>query len=107
MSELGKLMWIARIARPGAICDASESAQTFPTEETIEFLEEEEFCPKNEEKEIPTEEEEDFEHMPGFADFKSWRRDENKANLPKKNKKIDTSKTHFTVRSLVFLRKAM
>ena len=28
-SELGKSMWIARIARPGAICDASAAAQTF------------------------------------------------------------------------------
>ena len=28
-SELGKLMWIARIARPGAIYDASAAAQTF------------------------------------------------------------------------------
>ena len=33
MSELGKLMWKAMIARPGAIYDASESAQIFPTEE--------------------------------------------------------------------------
>ena len=30
-SELGKLMWIARIARPGAIYDASVPAQTYPT----------------------------------------------------------------------------
>ena len=28
-SELGKLMWIARLARPGAIYDASADAQTF------------------------------------------------------------------------------
>ena len=36
-SELAKLMWIARIARPGAIYDASASAQTFPGEE-MKFL---------------------------------------------------------------------
>ena len=28
-SELGKLMWLARIARPGAIYDASAAAQNF------------------------------------------------------------------------------
>ena len=39
-SELGKLMWIARIARPGAIYDASASAQTFATGEMMDFLEE-------------------------------------------------------------------
>ena len=37
-SELGTLMWIARIARPGAIYDASAAAQTFPTGELIGFL---------------------------------------------------------------------
>ena len=28
-SELGKLMWLARIARPGAIYDASAAARSF------------------------------------------------------------------------------
>ena len=37
-SELGKLMRIARIARPGAIYDASAAAQTFPNEEMVGFL---------------------------------------------------------------------
>ena len=36
-SELGTLMWIARIARPGAIYDASAAAQTFSTGELIKF----------------------------------------------------------------------
>ena len=36
-SELGKLMWIARIARPGAIYDASAAAQTFSVEEMVIF----------------------------------------------------------------------
>ena len=38
-SELGKLMWIARIARPGVIYDASAATQTFPDGEIIDFLE--------------------------------------------------------------------
>ena len=36
-SELGKLIWIALIARPGAIYDASASAQTSPTGEMMDF----------------------------------------------------------------------
>ena len=36
-SELGKLMWIARIAPPGAIYEASASAQPFPNEEMKPF----------------------------------------------------------------------
>ena len=50
ISELGKLMWVARIARPGAIYDASESAQTFPTGEMMDFPEEESTLSENEEK---------------------------------------------------------
>ena len=38
-SELGKLMRIARIARPEAIYDASAAAQTFSAGELIEGLE--------------------------------------------------------------------
>ena len=38
-SELGKLIWTARIARPGAIYEASADAQTFPDGEIIEVLE--------------------------------------------------------------------
>ena len=38
-SELGKLMWIARIARPGVIYDALAAAQTFSDGEIIDFLE--------------------------------------------------------------------
>ena len=41
-SELGKLMWIARIARPDAIDDASAAAQTFSVGEMGIFIEEEE-----------------------------------------------------------------
>ena len=66
-SELGKLMWIARIARPGAIYDASAAAQTFSTAELIEFLGDGNLFPDNDEKGPFSEE--DFDRMPGFADF--------------------------------------
>ena len=36
--ELGKLMWIARVARPGVMCDALAAAQTFSDGEMIDFL---------------------------------------------------------------------
>ena len=89
-SELGKLMWIARIARPGAIYDASASAQTFSAAEMMDFLEEEEeesTLSENEEK-IALTEEEDFDHMPGFAEFKSRRQAANKANILKTERSI-------------------
>ena len=80
-SELWNLMWIARIARPGAIYDASASAQTFPTGEMMDFLEEEEeiTLSGNEEKISLTAE--DFDRMPGFAAFKSSRQAANRANI--------------------------
>ena len=95
-------MWIARIARPGAIYDASASSQTFPTGEMMDFLAEEEeiTLSENEEKIFLTEE--DFGHMPGFDEFKSRSQPANKANVLKN--KIDTSKTHFAVRNLIFLK---
>ena len=37
-SELWKLLWIARIARPGAIYDASASAQPFPNRRNDGFF---------------------------------------------------------------------
>ena len=91
-------MWIARIARPGAIYDASASSKTFPTGEVVDLLEESTLS-ENEEK-ISLTEEGDFDHMPGFAEFKSRRQSANKANIFK-NKKVDTPKTHFTVRNLI------
>ena len=36
-SELGKLMWVARAARPGAIYDASAAEQTFSDGEILRF----------------------------------------------------------------------
>ena len=38
-SELGKLMWIARIARPGAIYDASAATQAFSEGELYDVSE--------------------------------------------------------------------
>ena len=63
----------------------------------------------NEENEVSTSEKKgDFEHMPGLAKFMGERKkDVNKANLLKKNKRIDTSKTHFTVQNLIFLGNAI
>ena len=86
-SELGKLMWIARIARPGAIYDASAAAQTFSTVEMIEFSEEENLFFGR--WEVGSFIEEDFAHMSGFAYFKSKRKEANNANISKHNK-IDT-----------------
>ena len=65
-SELGRLMWIARIARPGAIYDASAAARTFTTEEIADFQNESASIPNtaeggNTQNEIKR----DFEHMPG------------------------------------------
>ena len=88
-SELGKLMWVARIARPGAIYDASAAAQTISVEEMKCFSEEEEE-EDEEEKEVQEieefcyskEEEEDlFDHMPGFANSKSRNLEANKVNI--------------------------
>ena len=105
-SELGELMWLARISRPDAIYGASAAARNFANfkpgvsngeipEDEIEEEEEEgrikEVVPK------PN----DFEHMPGFKDFLLENSKEaNKVNLFKKPKKADTSKTHFAVANL-------
>ena len=103
-SELGKLMWLARIARPGAIYDAPAAARNFANSK-----------PGNCDGEISNEENEegnanennpkpsDFAHIPGFRNFiASKSKDANKVNLLKKQKKADTSKTHFTVANLIF-----
>ena len=69
-SELWKLMRIARIARPGAIYDASAAAQTCTVSEMVDISEEKEEFAENEEKEdSPGEGKSDFGHMPGFSEF--------------------------------------
>ena len=103
-SELGKLMWIARIAQPGAIYDASASAQKFTDGELTDVVKKGEEFSENGWKEVSEgEKQEDFRRMADFAKFMGERqKDVNKVNLFKKNKEIDTSKTHFTVRNLFF-----
>ena len=81
-------MRIARIARPGAIYDASASVTKFSAAEMIEF-QAGEFCSGNEGKEIFTEEdEEDFDRMPDFAEFKSGGQEANKVNILKSIRKL-------------------
>ena len=102
-SEPGKLMRIARTARPGAIYDAPAAAQTFSDVGILGVLEQVAGILENGEKEVsPNEKKEDFEHMPGFAKFMMGRqKDVNIANLLK-GSKIGSSKTHFTVQNLIF-----
>ena len=68
--ELGKLTWIARMARPGLIYDADAAAQEFPNGGINVGKREEETL--KEEEEIRKKEEggkEDFGHMPGCINF--------------------------------------
>ena len=90
-------MRIARIARPGAIYDASAAAQTFSGGGLLDVSEKGGGSLENGEMDVsPIWKKEDFEHMPGFAKFMGGRRkDVNKGNLLKKRKKIDTSKNAF------------
>ena len=94
-SGLGKLMWLARIARPGAIYDAPAAARNFAN-----------FKPENGDGGISFEGNEkenaytdnpkpgDFEHIPGFKNFVEKKSENaNKVNLFKQRKKADTSKT--------------
>ena len=95
-------MWIARIARPGAIYDASAASHTFSTGELVGFLGEENSLSENEEKEPISEEEEDFDHIPGFADFKNKKQQANKVNISKKNKKLTLRKRILRCGTLFF-----
>ena len=97
-SELGKLMRIARIARPGAIYDASAAAQTFPEGKWSTQWSKMRISPKMQKREI-------FRRkgrmiMSTFHVLKKTQErqsDVNKVDLLKKNKKTDPPKTHFTV----------
>ena len=109
-SELGKLMWLARIARPDAIYDASVAAQNFanwkPDVSKGEISEDE--IQEEEPIKVDVPKPNDFEHMPGFKDFLLGNSKEaSKVNLFKKPKKVDTSKTHFAVANLLPLKKAI
>ena len=103
-SELGKLMRLARIARPGAIYDASAAARNFANfkpgncDGDVSF-EENEGGNANADKPKPS----DSERIPGFKNFAGNKSGSvNKANLPKQRKKADTSETHFAVANLIF-----
>ena len=76
-------MRIARIARPGAIYDASTAAQTFPECEIIEEnVECGEIFKIEEEEGLTKSKENDFEHMPGFTKILHGEQmDVNKVNL--------------------------
>ena len=52
-SELGKLTSAARIARPGAIYDASAAAPTFPVGKMVDSLGEKETFPKMKKRRSP------------------------------------------------------
>ena len=76
-SELGKLMWLARIARPDAIYDASAAAQNFANFKP-EIDDEENFFEGNEKENAYTDNPKpsDFDHIPGFKI--SWKRNRKK-----------------------------
>ena len=59
-------MWIARIALPGSIYDASAAAQTFPGWDGRRFGRKEDFSEKEEMEDSEKESKNDFEHIPGF-----------------------------------------
>ena len=88
-SGLGKLMRIARIARPGAIYDAPADAQTFPEGELLDVLEQKgDILANGENEDFRKEKEKDFEHIPGLSEFiKGHPKDVNKVNLLKKIRK--------------------
>ena len=92
--DLGKLMRIARIARPDVIYDALAAAQTFPDGEIIDFLEKGDAILANEEKGAKgKKKKEDFGHMHGFTKFMSGEiKEVNKVNLPKRRRKLTTQK---------------
>ena len=108
-SELGKLMWLARIARPDAIYDASAAAQNFANwqpDVSKDEISEDEIQEGPIKVDVPKPN--DSEHTPGFKDFLFENSKEvNEVNLFKKPKKADTSKTHFAVENLLPLKKAI
>ena len=89
-------MGSARIARPGAIYDASAAAQTFSVGKTIDILGEKEDFSENEENEDPQKEREnDFEQIPGFSKILQGRQtDVDELDLLKGNKKSGQSQKH-------------
>ena len=102
-SELGKLMWLTRIARPDAIYDASAASRNFAN--CKPDVSKEEILDNDIQKEEPINadvpEPSDFGHMPGFKNFlPESLKEASKVNLFKRPKKADTSKTHCAVANL-------
>ena len=85
-SELWKLMWIALIARPGAIYDASAAAQTFSGGELFDISDRCEEILGNGENGVPQKgKKNDFGRMSGFSEFTGGQqKDVNEVNLPRK-----------------------
>ena len=71
-SELGKLMWLARIARPDAIYDASVAAQNFANwkpDVSKGGISDDEIQEEEETIKVDVPKPNDFEHVQGFKDF--------------------------------------
>ena len=62
-------MWIARIARPGAIYDASAAAQTFSGGKIIDVSEEKEDILEIKENGDFRKKGDDSDRIPGFSEF--------------------------------------
>ena len=108
MVGIRELMRISRIARPGAIYDASATSQTFTERVNCR-------CSNREwgdseygkEENIQTEIRSDFGHMPGYQGF--WRNSTEceYGESFEENREIGKSKTRFTVANLIFLKHAI
>ena len=68
-SESGELMWVARIALPGAIYDASAAAQTFREGGRSMFWKRKKTFRKMGKRRFLDRKENDFEHIPGFQNL--------------------------------------
>ena len=102
-SELWKLIWISRIARPGAIYEASTAAQAFNEGGNGRLGSWKGRVSESRSDRKHTERSENGpERMPGFRDVSAGSQSiETKANLPKKIKRSAIENT-FMVRNLVF-----
>ena len=97
-SGLGKLMRVARIARPGAICDASAAAQTFSSGKMIDILEEKKIFQKMKKIKIPRKKVRvRLIICLAFQNFTGKTIGCQQSAPFKENKQSGPSKTHFTV----------
>ena len=107
-SGLGKLMCIARIARPGAIYAASATAQTFSVWRMGIFRKKRRLFRKWEKEDTREEIKYDFEHVPGFSEICMGGRGGNvaKVNLLKKTRNRPIENTFYGI-EVVILKKAI